>query len=127
MERRLLAVGALMGFLAVVMGTFGAHVLDQKLSPKMLGVFDVGARYHMYHALAIICTAWVYHDHPGRVSAAAGCFFVVGVILFSGSLYLLAVTGARWLGMVTPIGGMAFLAGWGLLLVAALRAPVPAR
>ena len=123
MERRVLAIGALMGFFGVVAGTFGAHALDRSLSPKMLNVFDVGVRYHMYHALAILGTAWLCrHDACRLAIAAAGCF-AAGIVIFSGSLYLLAVTEARWLGMVAPIGGTAFLAGWTLLFITAFKAP----
>ncbi len=120
MVRRLFAIGALMGFLAVAAGSFGAHALDPQLSPKMKQVFEVGVRYHMYHALALLGAAWAADRYKNRAPSAAGGCFVVGIVLFSGSLYLLVLTGASWLGMVAPIGGLALLAGWVLLAVAAV-------
>ena len=115
MNHRWIAIGALMGLLAVIAGTFAAHGLDQRLSPDMLKVFETGVRYHMYHALAILVAALIGGDASKRLpSIAAGCF-LMGIVFFSGSLYLLAITGAKWLGMITPVGGVSFLAGWGVL------------
>ncbi len=113
--RALVIVGALLGMFAVVAGTFAAHVLDKNLDPKMLNTFEVAVRYHMYHALSVLVTAWAYTRWPGRMPQLAGWFFVAGAVLFSGSLYLLVATGAKWLGMVAPIGGSAFLVGWLML------------
>jgi uncharacterized membrane protein YgdD (TMEM256/DUF423 family) len=81
----------------------------------MLATFEVGVRYQMYHAFALIAVAWACARWPGAASAAAGWLFVAGTVLFSGSLYVLALSGARWLGMVAPLGGLAFLAGWACL------------
>jgi uncharacterized membrane protein YgdD (TMEM256/DUF423 family) len=108
-------------FLAVALGAFGAHALRQRLSPEMLSVFEVGVRYHVYHALALFAVAWVSEKNPGRLAQASGFAFTLGIVLFSGSLYLLTATGVRWLGAITPLGGTAFLAGWVLLFLAASR------
>ena len=88
----------------------------------MQTVFETGARYHMYHALALFVAAWAFTRWPGGPVIAAGWLFVAGTVLFSGSLYLLALTGQRWLGAITPLGGLAFIAGWAALAWAALRA-----
>ena len=116
----MLLVGAVAGFLAVALGAFGAHGLRARLSPEMLAVFETGVRYHMYHALAIVIVALMVGRFDGWMFRAAGWAFTVGIVLFSGSLYLLAVSGVTILGAITPIGGLAFLVGWGLLVVAAV-------
>lgn len=121
MDRRFLFLGALSAFTAVAAGAFGAHALRAHLSPDLLAVYETGARYQMYHALALIGVALVSAHAPQRLTAAAGWCFVWGTMLFSGSLYLLALTGTTWLGAVTPFGGVLFLAGWGCLAGAALR------
>ena len=121
--RLFVVLGAASGFVAVAAGAFGAHALRARLSPEMLAVFEVGARYQMYHALALLAVAWAAARWPGPVAPAAGWLFVAGTVLFCGSLYLLALTGARWLGAITPLGGAAFLAGWLCLAWAAWRAP----
>jgi uncharacterized membrane protein YgdD (TMEM256/DUF423 family) len=87
----------------------------------MQAVFETAARYHMYHALALLAAAWAFTRWPGGPVIAAGWLFVAGTVLFSGSLYLLALTGQRWLGAITPLGGLAFIAGWAALAWAALR------
>jgi uncharacterized membrane protein YgdD (TMEM256/DUF423 family) len=112
-------IGAALGFLGVAAGAFAAHGLKSRLSPEMLAVFETGARYLMYHALAVVLTGVLAARRPGRALPAAGWSFVLGCALFSGSLFALALTGAKWLGAVTPFGGAAFLAGWLLLAVAA--------
>jgi uncharacterized membrane protein YgdD (TMEM256/DUF423 family) len=108
-------------FLAVALGAFGAHALRGRLSPDMLAVFETGVRYHVYHALALFAVAWLSERQPGGLVQGAGVSFVLGIVVFSGSLYLLSATGTRWLGAITPIGGLAFMAGWLLLLVASWR------
>jgi uncharacterized membrane protein YgdD (TMEM256/DUF423 family) len=114
-------LGCVFALLAVGAGAFGAHALRDRLAPDLLAVFETGARYQMYHALALLAVAWgVERWGPGG-TVAAGWAFVVGIVLFSGSLYLLALTGVRWLGAITPLGGVAFLAGWGLLAWAAWK------
>ncbi|HOA93915.1 MAG TPA: DUF423 domain-containing protein [Quisquiliibacterium sp.] len=121
-QRLFLGVGALSAGLAVAAGAFGAHGLRAHVAPEMLAVFETGARYQMYHALALIAVAWVAGRDAARSVRVAGVAFVVGTLLFSGSLYLLALTGIRWLGAITPLGGVAFLVGWGCLAWSALRA-----
>jgi uncharacterized membrane protein YgdD (TMEM256/DUF423 family) len=122
MERIFLILAAISGFLAVAFGAFGAHGLRERLAPDMLAVFEVAVRYQMYHALALVGVALALPRWPSSALQAAGWCFVAGTIVFSGSLYVLTLTGMRWLGAVTPIGGVAFLAGWGLLAWAAWRA-----
>ena len=90
-------------------------------------MFEVGVRYHMYHALGLLAVAWAADRWTGRWTAAAGWLFVAGIVIFSGSLYLMALTGARWLGAVTPIGGLAFILGWVALALAAMRYGQPDR
>lgn len=111
-----------MSGLAVAAGAFGAHALRARLSPADLLVFETGARYQMYHGLALIAAGLVADRWPGPLASAAGWCFLAGIVLFSGSLYGLTLSGVRVLGAITPIGGVAFLAGWGCLAVAALRA-----
>lgn len=112
MDRLFLALSAISAFLAVALGAFGAHALKARLSSEMLEVFEVGVRYHFYHALGLFVVAWATTRWPGGAVIAAGWLFLAGTVIFSGSLYLLSFTGQRWLGAVTPIGGAAFLAGW---------------
>lgn len=118
MDRLFFAAGAIAGFLAVALGAFGAHALKTRLSPEMLNVFEVGVRYHFYHALALLAVAWACTRWPGSLTSASGWLFIAGIVIFSGSLYLLTFSGMRWFGAITPIGGLAFLAGWVLLIVA---------
>lgn len=118
MERTFLLIGSVMGFLGVAGGAFGAHALKARLSPEMLAVFETGVRYQMYHAFAVlIVAAAIGHLGDARLLVWAGWFFVAGVLLFSGSLYALALTGTGILGAITPIGGLLFLVGWACLAV----------
>ena len=112
MDRLFFAIGSLSAFLGVALGAFGAHALNARLGAEMLGTFEVGVRYQMYHAFALLAVGWAYTRWPGTMLTASGWLFVGGMVLFSGSLYVLSLTGMRWLGAVTPIGGLAFLAGW---------------
>ena len=121
MDRTFFVLGAVSGFLAVALGAFAAHGLKGKLPPDLFDVFEVGARYHMYHALALVAVAWAATRWPGTAVTAAGWLFVAGTVLFSGSLYALALTGVRALGAITPLGGLCFLAGWAALAWAASR------
>lgn len=121
MERAFVALGALSAFASVAAGAFGAHALRSRLAPDLLAVFETAVRYQMFHALGLLAAAWVSTRWPGPAAAFAGWLFVAGTVVFSGSLYLLALTGVRWLGAVTPVGGVAFLAGWLALGWAALR------
>ena len=113
--------GATLGFLGVAAGAFGAHALRASLSPDLLTIFETGARYQMYHAFGLFAVAWARSQWVNGYATAAGWLFIVGVVLFSGSLYILALTGVRWLGAITPLGGVAFLAGWACLAMAAAR------
>jgi uncharacterized membrane protein YgdD (TMEM256/DUF423 family) len=121
MERIFLILGALFAFIAVAAGAFGAHVLKERMSTDMLAVFEVGVRYQMYHALALIVTAWMHTKWPSTIVTTSGYCFIIGIILFSGSLYLLSLSGVKWLGAITPLGGLAFLAGWACMAWAAWK------
>jgi uncharacterized membrane protein YgdD (TMEM256/DUF423 family) len=115
------ALGAISALLAVAAGAFGAHALRERLAADRLAVFETAARYQMYHALALLVAGWAVARWPGGAAVAAGWLFVAGTLVFSGSLYLLTLTGARWLGAITPLGGLAFILGWAALAWAALR------
>ena len=116
MDRTFLLVAAVFGFLGVAIGAFGAHGLKSRLSPEMLAVFEIGVRYHMYHVFALlIVAAAIGHVGAARLLTIAGWAFVAGIVIFSGSLYALALTGTGILGAITPIGGLAFLIGWASL------------
>ena len=116
MDRFFFLSGAVAAFIAVAFGAFGAHSLRTKLSPEMLAIFEVGVRYQMYHAFALIAVAWAMARWPEANLNAAGWAFIAGILIFSGSLYLLSITDVRWLGAITPIGGLAFLLGWAILI-----------
>jgi uncharacterized membrane protein YgdD (TMEM256/DUF423 family) len=120
MDRTFLLFGAIAGFLAVAFGAFGAHALRTRLPPDRLEVFETGVRYQMYHALALLFIALGLARVDGWVMRGAGWLFIAGIVLFSGSLYILALSGVRRLGAVTPIGGLAFLIGWAVLAYAAI-------
>ena len=114
-------LGGILGFLGVALGAFGAHALRSRLSAEMLAVFETGVRYHMYHTLAmLIVAAAIGHIGNARLLAAAGWSFFAGVLLFSGSLYALTLTGVAALGAVTPVGGLLFLIGWACLAIFAI-------
>jgi uncharacterized membrane protein YgdD (TMEM256/DUF423 family) len=119
MDRLFFLLGSLSGFVSVAAGAFGAHALRARLDPGALAVFETGARYQMYHALGLLAVAWATARWPGPWAGRAGWLFVAGTLLFSGSLYALALSGVRWIGAVTPLGGVAFLAGWLCLALAA--------
>ena len=122
MERLFFGLGALFGGLGVALGAFGAHALRASLTAQDLATFETGVRYQLYHALALLAVAWAVGRWPGLTSpTAAGWAFVVGILVFSGSLYVLVLSGQRWLGAVTPLGGVAFLVGWALLAWTAFR------
>jgi uncharacterized membrane protein YgdD (TMEM256/DUF423 family) len=114
MDRLFFLLGAASAFVGVAAGAFGAHGLKERLSPDTLAIFEVGVRYQMYHAFALVAVAWALARWPAAPSifTAGGWLFVAGTLLFSGSLYALSLTGVRWLGAITPLGGLAFLAGW---------------
>jgi uncharacterized membrane protein YgdD (TMEM256/DUF423 family) len=120
MDRLFFGLGALSALVSVAAGAFGAHALRARLTPEYLAVFETAARYQMYHALGLLAVAWAITRWPRALPVWAGWLFVLGTVLFSGSLYVLALSGVRWWGAVTPLGGAAFLVGW-LCLVLAIR------
>jgi uncharacterized membrane protein YgdD (TMEM256/DUF423 family) len=121
MDRFFFAAGSLLAFLAVALGAFAAHALKSRLSSDMLAIFEVGVRYHIYHAFALLAVAWAASRWPESSASMAGWFFLAGIVIFSGSLYALSLSEMRWLGAITPIGGVAFLIGWLVLAWAAWR------
>lgn len=121
MQRIFFSLGAGFALLAVATGAFAAHALKEKLSAEMLMIFEIGARYQMYHALGLIAVAWASSQWNSQLTTVAGWLFVAGIVIFSGSLYVLSLTGIRQLGAITPIGGLAFIIGWFCLLWGAIR------
>ncbi|MBK6687765.1 MAG: DUF423 domain-containing protein [Deltaproteobacteria bacterium] len=121
MGKWMIVLGAVSGFVSVAAGAFGAHALKARLAPDLLVIFETGARYQMYHALALVLIGVFSLVRPSPLLDGAGYAMLAGTLLFSGSLYVLALTDTRWLGAVTPFGGVAFLVGWGLCAVAALK------
>jgi uncharacterized membrane protein YgdD (TMEM256/DUF423 family) len=122
MSRLFLVLGATSAFFGVTLGAFAAHALRQQLDPRMLEVFHTGVTYQMWHALALILVAMLLHSFPtSRLLIGSGSAFALGILLFSGSLYALSLSGLGVIGVVTPIGGVAFLSGWVLLIIFALR------
>ncbi len=122
MDRLFFLLGSLLAGLSVAFGAFGAHGLRDRIDAGLLANFETGARYQMYHALALLAVAWAISRWPNlNLPVIAGWCFVAGTALFSGSLYVMSLTGQRWLGAVTPLGGVAFLAGWVCLALAAWR------
>lgn len=125
MPQTYLFISAISGFLAVALGAFGAHGLRDKLSADLLAVYQTGVQYHFYHTLALVAVAVLLMLAPPSASRSlfllkwSGSLFAIGIVIFSGSLYVLAISGVRWLGAITPIGGVAFLAGWVCLALAA--------
>ena len=120
-ERQFLFLGAVSGFLAVALGAFGAHALKDALSADLLAVFETGVRWQAVHAVVILVTGVLAGRGHGPLVPAAGWLFVAGTVIFSGSLYVLALSGVRAWGAVTPVGGVAWLAGWVCLAAAGLR------
>lgn len=113
--------GACSGLVATLAGAFGAHVLRARLPTDLLQAFETGARYHMYHALALFVVAWAVTQWPTKLIRLSGWLFLAGTVMFSGSLYLLALTGQTWWGAVTPVGGMLLLGGWAALAFGVAR------
>lgn len=118
-------LGAINAFVSIGCGAFGAHALAERLTPHLLDIWRTGAQYHLAHALALVLVALVSERLTGtfsdRLVNATGWLFVTGIVVFCGSLYLLAVTDWRWLGAITPLGGLCFLSGWALFALAAVR------
>jgi uncharacterized membrane protein YgdD (TMEM256/DUF423 family) len=122
MDKTFFALAGLLGGLAVALGAFGAHTLQSRLSPDMLAIFETGTRYHFYHALALALVALAIQRWPNAgLLTLAGWLFIAGIVIFSGSLYFLAFSGIRWLGAITPLGGVAFIGGWLVLAWAVWR------
>ena len=120
-QARLVRLAAIVMAFGVALGAFGAHGLKPRLMPDMLAIYETGVRYHLVHGLALFVVAWLAGEDQTRSARLAGILFAVGILLFSGSLYLLALTGIRALGAITPLGGLAWIAGW---TIVALRVKV---
>ena len=112
MDKLFFAIGSISGFLGVMLGAFGAHALKGRLDAELLATFEVGVRYQMYHALALLAVGWAATRWPGAAVTASGWLFVAGTVIFSGSLYALALGAPRVLGVLTPLGGLAWIAAW---------------
>jgi hypothetical protein len=123
MHQPILRIAAFLGALSVILGAFAAHSLKDRLTPDLLAVFMTGERYQFYHVFALLATGIIWKERPMRQLVWAARLFLVGIFLFSGSLYLLALTGTRWLGAITPLGGLCFIGGWLLLMFALLKRP----
>ncbi|MEJ0106017.1 MAG: DUF423 domain-containing protein [Bacteroidota bacterium] len=127
MHKRFLSVGALLGALAVVLGAFGAHALKKMVPPDSVNTFQTGVQYQMYHSLALLLVAIIFERFPNKFIKLAGNFFITGIILFSGSLYILTLlkaaetVGLNGVGIVTPFGGLFFIAGWLLLFAGVIK------
>jgi len=122
MYKRFLLLGSCCAFVGVAMGAFGAHVLKTMMSPELLVVYQTGVTYQMWHAMALICVALISQSNLSSIFLnCAGWLFFTGIVLFSGSLYLLALLNIKWLGMITPVGGICFLGGWLLLVVCSVK------
>lgn len=121
MQHKWVAIASLFGFTAVAAGALGAHALKNRLEPDQLAAFEVAVRYQMYHALALLAVAWIASLRPSRLISASGYCMAAGVFCFSGSIYALIALNWRWLGPITPIGGLLLMAGWLLFGIAAFR------
>ena len=121
MTRIFLAIASALGGISVILGAFASHALKDRLSERALAIWETGTKYQMYHALALIAIALLIARFPNsRLLMVAGYAFISGVVIFSGSLYALSLSGIKWLGAITPLGGVAFIIGWACLAVAAL-------
>jgi uncharacterized membrane protein YgdD (TMEM256/DUF423 family) len=120
-QKIFLTAGACFGFTGIALGAFGAHALKSSFSSEMLAVFDTAVRYQMYHALALLAVGLMHQFSHHRFLRFAGWCFIGGVLLFSGSLYAMALSGIRWLGIITPFGGISFLAGWIFLFLSVVK------
>jgi uncharacterized membrane protein YgdD (TMEM256/DUF423 family) len=116
MAKLFVTLASLSGMLAVVLGAFGAHALKARLDAHALGIFQTAVQYHFYHSFALLAVGIIALSHPQTaLLKSSGFLFLVGIVVFSGSLYLLSITGVRWLGAITPLGGLAFIGGWACL------------
>lgn len=121
MSKPILMTAAVFLALAVAIGAFGAHGLKSHLSAEMIAIYKTGVEYHFYHALGLFLTGVLSFLMPSKLLKWSAIFLAAGIVLFSGSLYVLAITGIKWLGAITPLGGLSFIAGWVLLFVAVLK------
>lgn len=121
MASRFVTIASILAAIGVGMGAFGAHVLEPRLSPRMLSIFHTAVQYHLIHALGLFGAGILLMHRPNALVRLAAWLFVAGIVIFSGSLYVLSISGTRWLGAITPLGGLAFIAGWVLLAVGARR------
>ena len=121
MAKIILICAALTLAVGVAIGAFGAHGLKTRLSPEMMAVYKTGVEYHFYHALGLLLVGILAIQMPSMYLSLSACFLLAGILIFSGSLYVLAITGIKWIGAITPIGGLSFIAGWIFLLVAVLK------
>jgi len=119
---RFACLGALFAATSVAAGAFGAHALKSILDPSLLAVFETAARYQMYHALGLFVVAWLYRETAHPLAIKAGWLLCTGIVLFSGSLYLVALAGIKWMGALTPLGGVSFIGGWTCMALVAWRA-----
>ncbi|MDF1764932.1 MAG: DUF423 domain-containing protein [Gammaproteobacteria bacterium] len=125
MPNLFLFLAGVSGFLGVGIGAFGAHALKDKLTPELAATFQTGVQYHLIHTLALFGVGLLVLLMPqASLARTSGWLFTVGIVLFSGSLYTLALSGVRWLGAITPLGGLCFLAAWGILAWLALSTPL---
>ena len=127
MHKGFIRIAAIIGLLSVVLGAFAAHTLKELLSAETVSIFETGVRYQFYHGFALLAAGILYKEFPNRFIRWAGIFFIIGIILFSGSLYLLTyvkgsvMPGYKWLGPITPLGGLSFILGWVFLCIGVLK------
>ena len=122
--RMYLMIGVLLALLAVMLGAFGAHGLKNVLNANALATFEIGVRYQMYHALAILLLGGLSAHLSSAWRTRAAAFFIAGCVLFSGSIYLLSLTGQKWLGPVTPLGGVCYMLGWLFVVIGLIKGPL---
>ena len=127
MDKKFLIIAAWLGALSVALGAFGAHTLKEYLTPQSLTTFETGVRYQFYHVFALALTGVLYRSYPNKKIRLAGNLFITGIVFFSGSLYLLSILGTenfRWIGAITPMGGVFFIAGWIFLAIGLQKAEI---
>ena len=121
MQRYFFIIGSGLAMVGVITGAFGAHGLKGRISGGLLEIFEVAVRYQMYHALGLLAVAWAVSQWSSQLINLAGWSFVIGTCIFSGSLYILSLTGIRWFGAITPIGGLVLIVGWACLIWGTMR------
>ena len=124
MARTVLLIASLSGALAVMLGAFGAHGLKSRLTPELMAVYQTGVQYHFYHTVALLTCGLLIHNGMDNTAVRVGAYSFIVMMIFSGSLYILAITDTRWLGAITPIGGAAFIVGWLALTIGVMRSNV---